>query len=109
MVLSMELNWHDFDENGEHTPEECERCLEQAHSVKSNCRCGNCCERLILEASLRDAGREPRIAKECSPLRGIDDEPIGHLLNDRKNDLACHFLKLSSQCPCCGFCTELEM
>ncbi len=74
-----------------HDPEECERCLEQNESVLSKCRCGFCCERLILEASLRDGLREPRIAAECELLRDIGPEPIGYLLNDRTNGNACHF------------------
>jgi len=87
----MNLNEHDFDEDGVHDEDDCDLCIERTCSVSSVCRCGNCCERLILESSLRDAEREPRIAKECSPLRGIDDEPVGHLLNDPSNEFACHF------------------
>lgn len=87
----MSLNEHFFDDDGVHDEDDCDVCIERTCSVSSSCRCGNCCERLILESSLRDAEREPRIANECSPLRGIDDEPVGHLLNDRSNDMACHF------------------
>ena len=87
----MSFNSHDFDEDNVHDEDDCDLCIERTCSVSSSCRCGNCCERLILETTLRDAEREPRIAKECSPLRGINDEPDGHLLNDRENGMACHF------------------
>jgi Fe-S-cluster containining protein len=88
---AMSLDSHDLNEFDVHDPEECERCLEQNESVLSKCRCGFCCERLILEASLRDGLREPRIAAECELLRDIGPEPIGYLLNDRTNGNACHF------------------
>ena len=87
----MSLNEHHFDEDNVHDEDECDLCVERSGSVPSICRCGNCCERLILESSLRDAEREPRIAAECSPLRGMNDEPVGHSLNDRSNGFACHF------------------
>lgn len=87
----MNLESHDLNEFDVHDPDECERCLEQNESVLSNCRCGFCCERLILEASLRDGLHEPRIAAECELLRDIGPEPVGYLLNDRTNGNACHF------------------
>lgn len=52
---------HDLDEDGFHDEDECERCLEANHSILSDCRCGRCCERLIVEATARDAVREPLI------------------------------------------------
>ena len=60
--------------------------------VKGQCRCGQCCRRLIIEVGLEDAQREPRI-KECgSPIRGFSDEVEGYLLNSHENDYACAFL-----------------
>ena len=79
----MSLSTHDSDEDGFHDEDECELCIERNHSVCNACRCGNCCEGLLLEASLRDAEREPRIT-ECSPI--VDDirtgerEIIGYML-----------------------------
>ena len=87
----MALDNHDFDEDGMHEPDECELCIERTCSVTSECRCGHCCERLILEATLRDGEREPRIAAECPSIREIGPDPIGYLLNARSNNMACHF------------------
>jgi len=83
---------HELDEDGEHDPDECGACIERQHSVDCDCRCGDCCRNLILEADLRDAAREPRIARECRPIKGFGDEVEGYSLNDRSNGLACHFL-----------------
>lgn len=96
----MSLTDHNFDEEGFHDRDECELCIERNHSVCSSCRCGNCCEGLLLEASLRDAEREPRI-KECSPI--VDDirtgerETIAYLLNDSANAGACRFFNRSTR------------
>lgn len=88
----MAIDQHELDEDGEHWRDECELCIEREESVQSNCDCGNCCERLLVEASLRDAVREPRIASECRPMRDIDPElVVGYFLNDRRNGMACHF------------------
>ena len=81
----MPLDQHDEDEYGEHDPDECELCLEADCTIRCECRCGNCCERMIIEASLRDAEREPRIAERGRPI--YDDmwgpkEQIGWFLND---------------------------
>ncbi len=84
------LDEHEYDDEGEHDEEECELCLEQNHTVKCQCNCGECCEKLIIEATMRDAEREPRIL-ECRPLKGVTDEQVGYLLNDRENGLACRF------------------
>lgn len=86
------IEGHEFDEDGDHIPEECGRCIEDDHSCDCECQCGDCCRSLILEAELRDAEREPRIAAECRPIRDIGPEPVGYILNDRDNGLACHFL-----------------
>ena len=86
----MPLDTHDYDEDGYHSREACERCLEEDHSVSSKCNCGACCQRLIIESTLRDAEREPRIAAECGPVRDFDDI-IGYSLNDKANGYACHF------------------
>src|SRR5437870_4517461 len=37
-----------------HDPEECEACLAD-HALNCECRCGKCCEALIIEASEFDA------------------------------------------------------
>src|SRR5579884_1773954 len=75
---------------------------EPAAECKSACRCGECCRKLILEAGLSDAEREPRL-KECE---GIDEGPeftrsgrpelIGYMLNDKDKGYACHFLDLKT-------------
>jgi Fe-S-cluster containining protein len=74
---------HQLDEFGDHHPDECEECL-LAKAVACKCRCGRCCELLIIEVSLCDAEREPLIAERASPI--YDDmsgikEQIGWLLN----------------------------
>lgn len=50
-----------------HDPEECPLCLT-ASQVCSSCRCGHCCEGLIIEASAYDTWREPRIRERGSPI-----------------------------------------
>lgn len=91
----MNINQHQRDAGDKHWPDECEVCIERDFGTCSDCRCGKCCESLLIEASLRDAAREPRI-QECGPL--YDDnlgqgprELIGYLLNDRDNHMACRF------------------
>jgi len=91
----MNIEEHQLDEDHEHDPDACEVCVEAEHSVACDCRCGKCCESVLIEVSLRDAEREPRI-KECGPI--IDDnfgegpeEVIGYMLNDCDNDYACRF------------------
>jgi uncharacterized protein len=83
----MTLDEHQLDEDGEHDPDECEVCYECDHSIKSTCDCGRCCESLLIEVSLRDAEREPRIKTEASPtfcdLRTGTKELIGYLLNGK--------------------------
>jgi len=66
--------------------------------VACDCRCGKCCESLLIETSLRDAEREPRIKQLCQPIwdneadifRG--EKIVGvYLLNSRDNGGACVF------------------
>lgn len=81
----MPVDTHDLDEDGEHDPGECELCIETNGTVACDCRCGKCCENLLIDASLRDAEREPRIAELGRPIE--DDmatgvrELIGYYLN----------------------------
>jgi Fe-S-cluster containining protein len=89
----MTLDEHQFDEAGEHEEDECEVCFERNHSVICSCRCGKCCSAMLIEVSVRDAEREPRIAKEAGPI--YDDlsgtrEIVGYLLNGK--DGPCVFL-----------------
>jgi Fe-S-cluster containining protein len=88
---------HDFDEDGEHDPDECEECLARTATIHSTCRCGQCCQ-LIVEVSLRDAEREPKIRELGSPIYAPAEltesgkrELDGYLLNTGK-DNACVFL-----------------
>ena len=81
------IDEHQLDDDGEHCPEECEVCIERDQSVNCECRCGKCCEQLIIEVSLRDGEREPLIRERARPI--YDDmfgprEQIGWLLNDRE-------------------------
>lgn len=91
----MSLDQHDLEEDGNHSPDECELCIETDHTKVCSCRCGKCCESLLIEVSLRDAEREPRIAAECGPI--VCDiakgkrEVVGYLLNDKNNEYACRF------------------
>lgn len=89
---------HDIDEDGFHDDEECQLCIERRGSVACQCRCGKCCERLLIEVSLRDAKREPRIKELGRPI--WDDEADifrgekivgGYLLNSLENEGACAF------------------
>jgi Fe-S-cluster containining protein len=89
---------HDVDDEGSHLPDECELCIERSESVSCNCRCGKCCESLLIEVSLRDAEREPRIKELCGPIWDTDiqlfegrKEVGGYLLNSRENGGACVF------------------
>lgn len=89
---------HQRDEDGEHDPDECEQCIERHHSHECTCRCGECCEQLIIETSIRDAEREPQIKEQGSPI--YDDmsgtrELVGYLLNGQ--DGACVFFDRESR------------
>jgi hypothetical protein len=81
-----------------HDPEECEECLVARPPVLSDCRCGNCCRSLLIEVSVLDSQREPKIRKRGSPIyqdprltASGQRELIGYMLNSRK-DGACVFL-----------------
>lgn len=89
---------HFVDDDGTHYEDECELCVERKHSVDCACRCGRCCDSLLIEASLRDAEREPRIKELCGPIWDTDIELFegrkeigGYLLNSRDNGGACVF------------------
>jgi Fe-S-cluster containining protein len=92
-----DLDGHTLDEDGFHDEAECYRCLLNKE-VKNECRCGDCCRHLIIEATLEDAQQEPNIAEFGSPtytdarlaLSG-QRELEGYVLNDR-GDQACVFL-----------------
>lgn len=88
---SMPLNAHTFDEDNVHHEDECRLCILKNYAADCECRCGHCCERLLLESTVEDAENEPRIVAECKPLRDIGPEVTGYFLNDRDNDMACHF------------------
>jgi Fe-S-cluster containining protein len=68
-----------------HDLDECEECLLKC-AVKNDCRCGKCCESLIIEVSLRDGVREPKIREQASPIYGGftgERVQIGWLLNGK--------------------------
>lgn len=88
---------HTLDEDGFHDEEQCYQCL-LGKEVKCACRCGECCRSLLIEATVEDAEREPRIAQLGSPIyadarltTSQERELEGFLLNDRK-ELGCVFL-----------------
>ncbi len=93
-TTSVRLDEHQFDEDGLHYVDDCEPCFEQNHSVGCERKCGRCCEQMIIETSLRDADREPRI-RQCPTLRGFADEIEGYLLNGE--DGPCTFFDLSTR------------
>lgn len=89
---------HDTDEDGEHDEGACYPCLAR-NEVKTQCRCGDCCRHLILEAVAEDALVEPRIAEKGDPIYQHPEltasgtrELIGYLLNSEENGGACAFL-----------------
>ena len=94
-LCSVGLEDHQLDEDGLHDEQECELCIEQHETVRNLCRCGRCCQALIIEVTLRDVEREPKI-KECGPLKGFTGEIEGFLLNDKSNDYACRFFDPST-------------
>lgn len=87
----MTLDGHTLDEDGEHDEEACYQCLVNREPATSDCRCGQCCRRLIIEVSMEDAKREPRIKALGSPIKGFTEKVEGYLLNSR-DDMACVFL-----------------
>src|SRR5687768_440559 len=87
---------HQFDEDGYHDPDSCYDCL-LSQGVKSDCRCGQCCRRLLIEVLPQDAEREPKIKEFGSPILDPPDENghrelIGWLLNNSREDVGCVFL-----------------
>jgi Fe-S-cluster containining protein len=88
---------HQFDEDGFHDEDECEVCL-LASAPTCTCRCGQCCH-LLIEVSLADAQREPKIAERGSPIYSGPEftasgqrELEGYLLNTAEAGNACAFL-----------------
>ncbi len=49
-----------------HDPDECQLCLLQREPVRCSCRCGRCCQALIIEATALDARIEPKIKERAS-------------------------------------------
>lgn len=78
-----------------HDPEDCPLCLWE-RPVTCACRCGRCCEALLIEATAFDAEREPRIRERASI---IDRTPDGRRLPPEEADW---FLN-SPQGPCVFF------
>ena len=71
---------------------------EELKEAICECRCGECCRRLLIEVDLDDAEREPRIKERGSPTytderltRSGKRELEGYLLNSR-DGMACVFL-----------------
>ena len=101
----MPLDEHQLDFEDYHDESECELCIEQQEARCCDCRCGKCCETAIVEASFRDAEREPRIAETGMPL--MDDmrtgvkEQIGWMLG--RKDGHCVFFD-----PAKRLCTIYE-
>lgn len=89
---------HTFDEDGEHDENECEQCVEAQESVVNSCKCGECCRSLIIEVSLRDAEREPKIKELGRPLKGMDGGLAGYSLNRKGKDYSCVFLNQDNLC-----------
>jgi Fe-S-cluster containining protein len=94
------IRWagHQFDEDGFHDEEECSVCLI-ASAPTCQCRCGQCCRGLLIEVSVEDAEREPKIAERGDPMyehpnltASGNRELIGYFLNSRGKDMACVFL-----------------
>lgn len=96
----MGIDDHQLDDEGEHDEDECEVCYEQEFGHCGTCGCGKCCESLLVEVSLRDAEREPKIAQLCRPLKDpfVEGAIVGYLLN-KPGSLCCTFFdQTSRQC-----------
>jgi Fe-S-cluster containining protein len=72
---------------------------EDLQPVHNDCRCGECCRRLLIEVSQEDAEREPKIKERGDPIyadprltRSGKPELEGYLLNRKENAYACTFL-----------------
>jgi len=93
----------DIDDDDDDDDEELDEEQEAGEPTHSDCRCGECCRRLLIEVGLEDAEREPKI-KEADPIylppeitRSGKKELIGYLLNEIKEDgYACRFLNEST-------------
>lgn len=90
---------HTLDEDGEHDEDACWVCLHR-NTVKTECRCGECCRQLIIEVCVEDAEREPRIKERGSPIytpaeltASGERELEGYLLNGKDG---CVFLDQAS-------------
>ncbi len=96
----MGIDDHQLDEDGYHDEEECEVCYEQEHAHCGSCGCGRCCESLIVEASLRDAEREPKIAQLGRPIKDnfAPDEIVGYMLTDVRRGCCKFFDQTSRKC-----------
>ena len=86
----------DIDEEEEEDDDDDEQ--EDLKEAICECRCGECCRRLLIEVDLDDAEREPKIKHLGSPTytderltRSGKRELEGYLLNSR-DDMACVFL-----------------
>jgi len=97
------MEGHTLDEDGEHDEDSCYACLLGKEAVKSDCRCAECCKRLLIEVLPQDAEREPKIAERGSPIyedprltASGQKELIGYLLNSKEKGFACTFLDLQT-------------
>ena len=71
--------------NAVHDPDDCELFMLQCE-VRNQCRCGLCCEYMIIEATALDARREPKIRERGSIIDEggeIPRDQAGWLLNGR--------------------------
>ena len=96
--MSVELPEHELDEDGDHEPEECQKCIEKQYSCECDCRCGDCCRSLIIETTMLDAVREPLIAQLGSPMKDIGEEPVGYLLNHGESNHCVFLDEATNQC-----------
>jgi Fe-S-cluster containining protein len=100
------LGEHDLDDAGEHDDDVCQPCLERHHTVENRCRCGECCKGLIVEATARDAARQPLIKvlgkKMRSHLTGDypPDDEAEWMLNGPGG--ACVFYREEGDTGLCG-------
>lgn len=85
--------------NALHDSDDCYWCALAQPPALSDCRCGNCCRRLLIEVDVEDARREPTIAEQCSAIytaaemtKSGQKELQGYMLNSAENGYACAFL-----------------
>ena len=97
-TMTIELPQHELDEDGDHEPDECQKCIEAEETTSCSCDCGDCCRYLIIETTMADVEREPLIAIRGESYRDFE-EILGYILNDSKNDNACTFFdQLTNRC-----------